>query len=76
MKYIKWVSFLLVLLAMAQSHSRPTGFPDGWNCFHEGEFYAIVSDYQTCPSPHQDTTQYDPNDHNCVIFKYRRYVQQ
>ena len=75
MKYIKCVLFFTVLSTINQSHSRPTGVPDGWNCYHDGEIYAVIGDFQICPNPHGFLTDHDPNDHNCVIFKFRRYVQ-
>ena len=74
MNYLKWALITMILIAITQAHSRPRGTPEGYNCYHNGELYISINDYQNCPSPHSDLTDNDPNDHDCIIIKLRRYM--
>jgi hypothetical protein len=54
----------------------------GYDCFHNGEYYATVPTSMACPDPDTGISngiigeeymdRHDPNDHNCVISRVRR----
>lgn len=81
MKTIKWIILSMSLFATTNSDSQ-LSLLVGYDCFHNGEYYASVPTSMSCPDPGSGLTarnigdQYmdvhDPNDHDCVITRIRR----
>ena len=81
MKKIKIILLTLCLITLSNSHSQFT-IELGYDCYHNGEYYATVITNMSCPAPGSRFTprnigdQYmdihDPNDHECIVTRVRR----